>query len=125
MSATPAAHPPIVFVHGLWLHAESWQNWVNYFRAHGYAAGAASWPGDAPTTAATRANPPALAGYGVTEIAAHLAAAHRLPTKPILIGHCSAAAREPARPRPGCPPSPSTRPGRARPSPALKSAFRC
>src|SRR5688572_17875625 len=75
----------IVFVHGLWLHAESWAPWIEFFRGKGYEATAASWPGDAATTDATRANPDALAGKGVTEIADHIAA--QLSGKPILIGH--------------------------------------
>ena len=53
---------PVVFVHGLWLHAESWNNWVQLFREKGYQATAASWPGDSETTEATRKNSGALAG---------------------------------------------------------------
>ncbi len=88
MPTNPSARPTIVFVHGLWLHAESWQPWLEFFRAQGYQAAAASWPGDGPTTAATRANPAALAGYGVTEIANHIAEQlHAYTVKPILIGH--------------------------------------
>jgi non-heme chloroperoxidase len=34
----------VVFVHGLWLHAESWKNWIEFFREKGYDAVAASWP---------------------------------------------------------------------------------
>ena len=79
---------PVVFVHGLWLHAESWKNWIEFFRAHGYEAIAASWPGDAETTEATRRKASAVAGYGVTEIADHIAAQIKiLKQKPILIGH--------------------------------------
>jgi len=79
---------PIVFVHGLWLHAESWNNWIEFFRANGYQATAASWPGDSETTEATRKNASALAGYGVSEIADHIG--KQLQTfdkEPILIGH--------------------------------------
>ena len=80
--------PPVVFVHGLWLHAESWNDWVTFFRANGYEASAASWPGDAETTEATRKNAAAVAGFGVTEIAEHIAGQLKaLPEKPILIGH--------------------------------------
>ena len=79
---------PVVFVHGLWLHAESWIHWIEFFRAHGYEAIAANWPGDAETTAATRRKPEAVAGYGVSEIADHIAGQIRiLKEKPILIGH--------------------------------------
>lgn len=88
MTENQPAKPPVVFVHGLWLHAESWHNWIEFFRAHGYNAMAASWPGDGPTTEATRQKPEALAGNGVTEIADHIASQLKgLPQKPILIGH--------------------------------------
>src|SRR5206468_8453837 len=77
---------PIVFVHGLWLHAESWNPWVQLFREKGYQATAASWPGDAETTEATRKNAGALAGFGVAEIADHIAGQMK-GSKPIVIGH--------------------------------------
>jgi pimeloyl-ACP methyl ester carboxylesterase len=79
---------PIVFVHGLWLHAESWNNWIEFFRANGYESRAASWPGDAETTEATRKNANAVAGFGVGEIADHIADQLKAYGKrPILIGH--------------------------------------
>jgi non-heme chloroperoxidase len=88
MSNNTSAKSPIVFVHGLWLHAESWNPWVEFFHQNGYEAIAASWPGDAATTEATRRNPNAVAGYGVTEIAQHIAEQLRgFERKPILIGH--------------------------------------
>ena len=37
---------PVVFVHGLWLHATSWTPWVEVFRDTGYNASAPGWPGD-------------------------------------------------------------------------------
>ena len=88
MSPTDSARMPIVFVHGLWLHAESWNNWVAFFCEQGYNASAASWPGDAATTEATRKNPAAVAGYGVAEIADHIAGQLKaFQRKPILVGH--------------------------------------
>jgi alpha-beta hydrolase superfamily lysophospholipase len=45
---------PVVLVHGLSLHGESWNKWLEFFRENGYDAAAASWPGDAETTEATR-----------------------------------------------------------------------
>ena len=72
MSVNRPARAPIVFVHGLWLHAESWDPWIAYFRSNGYEASAANWPGDADTTAATRANASAVAGFGIQEIADHI-----------------------------------------------------
>jgi pimeloyl-ACP methyl ester carboxylesterase len=82
------AKTPIVFVHGLWLHAESWNKWMQFFRENGYEATAASWPGDSESTEATRKNAKAVAGYGLTEIADHIAKQLKaFDKKPILIGH--------------------------------------
>jgi pimeloyl-ACP methyl ester carboxylesterase len=88
MSSSNSAKNPVLFVHGLWLHAESWNPWIEFFRANGYGATAASWPGDSESTVATRKRPDAVAGYGVTEIADHIAAQIKsFGRKPILIGH--------------------------------------
>lgn len=88
MSPNHSAKNPMVFVHGLWLHGESWNNWLKFFREKGYETVAASWPGDAETTKATRKNPNAVAGYGVTEIADHIAEQIKsFEKKPVLIGH--------------------------------------
>ena len=84
---TPAKRP-LVFVHGLWLHAESWHRWIELFRSSGYDAVAAQWPGDAATTAATRRAAGAVARYGVAEIADHVAEQLKsFDRLPILIGH--------------------------------------
>jgi len=88
MSPNNSTRNPIVFVHGLWLHGESWNKWIEFFRANGYEAVAASWPGDANTTEATRRNAEAVAGFGVSEIADHIAGQLKaFKQKPILIGH--------------------------------------
>lgn len=88
MSPDSKARTPIVFIHGLWLHAESWARWIEFFRANGYDAFAANWPGDGETAEATRQNPEAVANYGITEIADFIAAqVEALDAKPILIGH--------------------------------------
>jgi pimeloyl-ACP methyl ester carboxylesterase len=78
----------VVFIHGLWLHASSWQPWIELFQSAGYEAIAPGWPGDGDTVAQTRENPDAVADYGVQEIADHYAAImSKFPTKPIAIGH--------------------------------------
>ena len=54
---TPATKPnPVVFIHGLWIHATGWQPWLDLFETRGYRASAPGWPGDGPTVAATREN---------------------------------------------------------------------
>lgn len=79
---------PVVFVHGLWLHADSWGAWVDLFRESGYEPTAPGWPGDADTIEETRAHPERLARYGVEAVVDHYAQIIRgLETKPIVIGH--------------------------------------
>jgi non-heme chloroperoxidase len=86
MSA-PAA-PTVVFVHGLWMHATSWDGWINMFTDAGYAAIAPAWPGEAATVEETRRDPDAMAGVGVAEVVDRYAAVIAdLPEKPIVIGH--------------------------------------
>src|SRR3954454_20361739 len=79
---------PVVFVHGLWLHAESWGAWIARFNEAGYQASAPGWPGDAETVAETRANPDSVAGHGIDEVVDHYAGfIGSLEAKPIVIGH--------------------------------------
>jgi pimeloyl-ACP methyl ester carboxylesterase len=79
---------PVVFLHGLWLHASSWQPWADLFDARGYRSCTPGWPGDGATVQATRDNPDAVADRGIDEVAAHFAAfIHTLDEPPILIGH--------------------------------------
>lgn len=80
--------PPVVFIHGLWLHAASWDPWIELFTANGYAAVAPGWPGDQPTVQETRANPDDVADRGIDDVADHFASLFSdMPRKPILIGH--------------------------------------
>ena len=64
---------PVVFVHGLWLHASSWAPWVDLFREAGYTPSAPGWPGDPDTVEAARADPESIAGHGIDEVVAHFA----------------------------------------------------
>ena len=78
----------VIFIHGLWLHASSWQPWIDRFDAAGYDASAPGWPGDTDTVAAARANPDAVANRGIDEVTEHYAAIIReLDELPIVIGH--------------------------------------
>jgi pimeloyl-ACP methyl ester carboxylesterase len=78
----------ILFIHGLWLHASSWNSWIDYFTEKGYSCTAPGWPGDGETVEATRANPDALADFGVEEVTAHYRELiDHMDSKPILIGH--------------------------------------
>jgi pimeloyl-ACP methyl ester carboxylesterase len=79
---------PVVFIHGLWLHASSWQPWQELFAEAGYEPSAPGWPGDADTVEATRANPDSVANHGIDEVTSHYAGIiDGLPAKPVIIGH--------------------------------------
>lgn len=79
---------PILFIHGLWLHASSWNPWIQLFRDAGYDPQAPGWPGDGDTVEASRADPDAIGDHGIDDVVAHFAAViERLPAPPILIGH--------------------------------------
>jgi alpha-beta hydrolase superfamily lysophospholipase len=83
-----AGHTPVVFVHGLWLHADSWNPWVEAFNQAGYSATTVGWPGDGATVAETRTNSDRVAGHGLAEVVAHHASEiSKLGRKPIVIGH--------------------------------------
>ena len=79
---------PVVFVHGLWLHASSWTPWLELFSRAGYEPIAPLWPGEHETVAATRADPGSLGARGIDDVAEHLAGViAALPAPPVLIGH--------------------------------------
>ncbi|MGY6026985.1 alpha/beta hydrolase [Streptomyces spinosirectus] len=79
---------PVVFIHGLWIHSDSWRNWLDLFRKAGYDPIAPGWPGDSDTAAATRRNATAVANRGINEItASYQSVIDGLDTKPIVIGH--------------------------------------
>ena len=79
---------PVVFIHGLWLHATSWAPWAELFSEAGYDPIAPGWPGDPDTVEAARANPDAIADHGIDDVTRHYQAIiDTLPSRPILIGH--------------------------------------
>lgn len=76
------------FIHGLWLHASSWNPWLEVFSAAGFAPTAPGWPGEPGTIVEARQHPEAVAGVGIEEVAQHYRLLiDRLDAKPILIGH--------------------------------------
>jgi pimeloyl-ACP methyl ester carboxylesterase len=84
----PRAGSPVVFIHGLWLHATSWEPWLELFREAGYQPTAPGWPGVPNTVELAREDPQSIADRGIEEVARHYAAIiEQLPQRPILIGH--------------------------------------
>ncbi len=79
---------PVVFIHGLWLHASSWQPWVDLFAAAGYAPIAPGWPNEPATVAEARANPDLVANLGIDDVTNHYAKIiEGLSESPVIVGH--------------------------------------
>jgi pimeloyl-ACP methyl ester carboxylesterase len=78
----------VVFIHGLWLHATSWQPWIEKFEASGYRAIAPGWPHELPTVQQARENPDAVADLGIDDVTDHYAQIiSGLDEPPIIVGH--------------------------------------
>jgi len=87
-AANASGKPTVVFIHGLWLLASSWNNWVDYFDKAGFATVALDWPGDPETVAQAHANPNTMAKKSITEVADRCQSViEKLNVKPIIVGH--------------------------------------
>jgi alpha-beta hydrolase superfamily lysophospholipase len=83
-----ASRRPVVFIHGLWLHATSWNRWLDLYRDAGYEPIAPGWPGEPDTVRVARENPDLVADTGIDDAVAHFAEIiGALDAKPIIIGH--------------------------------------
>src|SRR5437667_4350401 len=79
---------PIMFVHGLWLLASSWDNWRAFFEEQDYTTLAPGWPDDPQTVAEATDDPEVFADKRLKQVTDHYADAIRqLKTKPAVIGH--------------------------------------
>ncbi|MGZ3667344.1 MAG: alpha/beta hydrolase [Ktedonobacterales bacterium] len=79
---------PVVFVHGLWLLASSWDNWRTLFEENGYTTLAPGWPDDPETVAEANDDPEVFAHKRLKQITEHyLDAIGQLSMKPAVIGH--------------------------------------
>jgi pimeloyl-ACP methyl ester carboxylesterase len=79
---------PVLLIHGAWLSARSWENYVEYFGQRGFAVSAPEWPRKQGNVEDMRETAEQSAGLGVHEIVDHyeqLIRDHDQP--PILIGH--------------------------------------
>lgn len=84
-----AARPPLVFIHGMYLNASSWGDWMQFADSRGYAAQALSWPFHEGDPADLRAHiDPGLGRLTFRDVVDSLAARiGTLPQMPVLIGH--------------------------------------
>jgi pimeloyl-ACP methyl ester carboxylesterase len=79
---------PLLLIHGAWLSARSWDNYVDYFTRRGYAVTAPEWPRKIGDVAAMRETADDSAGLGVDEIVDHYAELiGELGQPPVLLGH--------------------------------------
>jgi non-heme chloroperoxidase len=86
--ANDSGRVPVVFIHGLWLLASSWDQWAAMFDAEGYAPVAPGWPDDPGTVAEAQAHPEVFAGKSIGDIAHHYSEIiGTLNRKPAVIGH--------------------------------------
>jgi non-heme chloroperoxidase len=87
-AANASGLAPVVFVHGLWLLASSWDRWRTVFEEAGYTTLAPDWPDDAATVEEGNDHPEVFARKSVGQIADHFeAVVGELDRKPAVIGH--------------------------------------
>jgi pimeloyl-ACP methyl ester carboxylesterase len=87
-SANSSGLQPVVFIHGLWLLASSWERWMTVFAEAGYATVNPGWPDDPETVDEANAHPDVFAQKTVGRVADHYATiVGRLDKKPAVIGH--------------------------------------
>jgi len=86
--ANASGRTPVVFIHGLWLLAGSWENWASFFDEAGYAPVTPIWPDDPETVEQARANPDAFGGKTLGMVADHTTEViNALDKQPTVMGH--------------------------------------
>jgi non-heme chloroperoxidase len=86
--ANASGRTPVVFIHGLWLLASSWDRWAQHFDEAGYAAVTPGWPDDPETVEEARANPDVFAGKNIEDVADYFSdVIGKLDKKPAVVGH--------------------------------------
>ena len=79
---------PLLLIHGAWLSARSWENYIDYFGRRGFAVSAPEWPRKQGDVEELRRTADDSAGLGVQEIVDHyVALIGELEQPPVLIGH--------------------------------------
>ena len=79
---------PIIFVHGLYLLASSWDRWRTLFEEYGYTTIAPGWPDDPETVEEAKDDPDVFARKRIKQVTDHYAEAiQQLKRKPAVVGH--------------------------------------
>ncbi len=93
VSSAPAAvvtSTEVMFIHGMFVTAQSWEPWLPVFQAAGYTVSAPPWPAHPVPVDLTRA-PQNMAALGKLELTQVLDYYRKIlkdkPVKPILVGH--------------------------------------
>jgi pimeloyl-ACP methyl ester carboxylesterase len=88
VSINQATPDTIVLIHGLWMTARCWENWIKRFESRGYSVVAPAYPGFEAEVEALRADPSLIERVTIPETLASLEAVIRAqPRPPILMGH--------------------------------------
>ena len=88
MEAATAHRPPIMFIHGAWLSARSWENFAEFFEARGYDVSAPEWPRKEGDVEELREATDDIKGLGIGEIVDHYEEQIQgLDEVPVLVGH--------------------------------------
>jgi non-heme chloroperoxidase len=86
--ANDSDRTPVVFVHGLWLLASSWDRWAALFEEAGYAPITVNWPDDPASVEQAHDHPEVFADKTIGQVADHIAdVIGQLDRKPVVIGH--------------------------------------
>ncbi|MFF5499816.1 alpha/beta hydrolase [Streptomyces aquilus] len=79
---------PVVFIHGAWLHALSWESWAERFASRGFVSFAPGWPGEPLTVGEMRKSAERLADVGLDLLTDHYAKiVDSFDVAPVIIGH--------------------------------------
>jgi pimeloyl-ACP methyl ester carboxylesterase len=88
LEANRSGAQAVVFVHGLWLLAGSWDHWRTHFEDAGFVTLAPGWPDDPETVEEARLHPEVFARKTVRQVTDHLAQVIRyLERAPAVVGH--------------------------------------
>ncbi|HVU12415.1 MAG TPA: alpha/beta hydrolase [Phototrophicaceae bacterium] len=86
--ANDSGMQPIVFVHGLWLLASSWDHWRTFFEERGFSTIALGWPDDPETVDEARQDPDVFAHKRIQQVTDYyVSGINQLKIKPAVIGH--------------------------------------
>ncbi|HTS90091.1 MAG TPA: alpha/beta hydrolase [Gemmatimonadales bacterium] len=86
--ANASGRQPVIFIHGLWLLAGSWDRWVTFFEEAGYSGLTPGWPDDPESVGDANANPRVFANKTVGQVARHFEEiAGQLVRRPAVVGH--------------------------------------